>query len=381
MQKIPLIDTHTGGEPTRVVFADRFFTENESTFRDDPTWKFFIRNSDPVAVRNQLRDHADWIRRSLVNEPRGGDFMVGAWVSSAADPDNLASVVFFNNVGYLGMCGHGLIGVVEAMRYTGRVAIGRHRIETPAGIVAFTLHEDHSVTFDNVPSYRDQTKVSVSLSAPSAATQSGLNGDCVVGDIAYGGNWFFLVDVPSIELKDSAELLRYCLTVRDALRRHGITGRDGAEIDHIELGSPLSTIADQATNSAEAADDLKHPIRGGRNFVLCPGGHYDRSPCGTGTSAKVACLAADGKLSPDEVWTQESIVGSRFEASYRLVDGEPGGSRADAEDRRIIASVRGRAFVTAETVGVLDPDDPFCTGISINPKVREQVLGVLETIK
>jgi proline racemase len=347
MKRLPVIDTHTGGEPTRVIFAEEAFAPQTLKVADSSESNHGLLQAlavlrDPVAIRDHLRDQADFIRRSLVTEPRGSDFMVGAWVSPPVDTDHIASVVFFNNVGYLGMCGHGLIGVVEALRHSGRITVGRHRVETPVGNVAFTLHQDHSVTFENVPSYRYRSNVPVSLHDDLAT---------VTGDIAYGGNWFFLVDVAKIEMNDQSELLRHCLEIREALRRQGITGKDGAEIDHVELEVSFSSPVEP---------------RGGRNFVLCPGGHYDRSPCGTGTSAKVACLAAEGKLEPSETWVQESVIGSRFDASYRHYDpghSEPGHSEPG---NQFIVSIRGRAFVTAETNCVLDPDDPFRFGVAAN---------------
>jgi 4-hydroxyproline epimerase len=177
-----------------------------------------------------------------------------------------------------------------------------------------------------VPAYRQAHQVSVDV--PGAGR--------ITGDIAWGGNWFFLVeDHPlALELRCVQQLTSIAWAIRRALRANGITGDGGQEIDHIELYGPPT---------APGADS--------KNFVLCPGGAYDRSPCGTGTSAKLACLAADGKLAPGEVWRQESIIGSVFEASYRLDQGH------------VVPSITGSAFVTAESTLLLDPADPLCMGI------------------
>ncbi|TWT94226.1 proline racemase family protein [Neorhodopirellula pilleata] len=327
MKPISLIDTHTGGEPTRVVF-------NDGTILPE------VAGNDADEMRRRLRDDADWIRRSVLLEPRGSESMVGAWVTMIESDDTnghnvKASIVFFNNTGYLGMCGHGLIGVVEAMRYRGDLLPGEHRFATPAGLIVATLHDDHRVSFENVPSYRDRKNVPIRIDLPASDSASGESiSREIVGDIAYGGNWFFLVKVEAVRQDELAMLMRYSLAIKSALQRDGITGADGAEIDHIELCQPL-----------------KDEPSGGKTFVLCPGGHYDRSPCGTGTSAKVACLVDDGDLAPGDAWIQESVIGSRFSATYRILDGQTK------------VTVTGRAFVNGETKCVFDNDDPFRFGI------------------
>jgi 4-hydroxyproline epimerase len=262
----------------------------------------------------------------VVNEPRGSDVMVGALLCMPVDRACAAGVIFFNNVGYLGMCGHGTIGLITTLSYLGRIGSGKHFIETPVGKVTCVLHENGEVTVENVPSYRLATQVSLEV--------AGLGR--IHGDVAWGGNWFFLVEDHGLEL--SLNNLD-CLTestwaIRTALASRGITGANGAEIDHIEL-----------FGSSEV------PGVDSRNFVLCPGKAYDRSPCGTGTSAKLACLYADGKLSPAEVWRQESIVGSIFEGRIAVRDGE------------IYPSIKGSAFVNGEAELILDSRDPFCMGI------------------
>jgi len=263
-----------------------------------------------------------------VLEPRGSDVVVGALLCEPVSADAAAGVVFFNNAGYLGMCGHGTIGLVASLAHMGRIGIGEHRIETPVGTVTTTLHEDGSVSVRNVPAYRHLRQAAVEL--PGHGT--------VRGDVAWGGNWFFLVSEHGqrVASDNLAALTDYTAALRKALTAQGITGADGAEIDHIELFA----------DDSEGADS--------RNFVLCPGNAYDRSPCGTGTSAKIACLAADGKLAPGEVWKQASVIGSVFEASYAL-DGEG----------RVIPTLRGRAHISAEATLLIDDADPFGWGIRL----------------
>jgi len=252
--------------------------------------------------------------------------MVGALLSEPADPSCAAGVIFFNNVGYLGMCGHGTIGLVATLAFMKKIAPGEHRLETPVGTVSAVLHPNGEVTVNNVPSYRHAANVAVSVPGHGV----------VRGDIAWGGNWFFLVrEHPlSLSLDNVEELTNFTWAIRLALGQQKITGAQNQEIDHVELYGP---------------SDL--PSVDSKNFVLCPGKAYDRSPCGTGTSAKLACLYADGKLKEGQVWRQESIVGSVFEGSVKVRDGQ------------VYPSIRGSAFVNAEAELVLDPGDPFCLGI------------------
>ncbi|HEY3391778.1 MAG TPA: proline racemase family protein [Lacipirellulaceae bacterium] len=307
---IRVIDSHTGGEPTRVVIDGA------------PD----LGGGNMAARRERMRESCDWLRTSLVTEPRGSEWMVGAVLQKPVSPHAAAGVIFFNNVGYLGMCGHGLIGVAATLAYLEKIEHGRHIFETPVGDVTVELREDGAVSFENVPSFRRVKGASVMLP----------DGRDVVGDVAWGGNWFFFTNTDrQMTLDDVPELTRFTMQIRRALEQSGITGNDGATIDHIELVGPP---ADPAVADA-------------RNFVLCPGGEYDRSPCGTGTSAKAACLAADGKLAPGQVWRQESIVGSIFEASYRPVEGG------------ILPTITGRAFVNGDLRLVIDARDPFRFGI------------------
>ena len=311
MHAIEVIDSHTGGEPTRVVVAG---------FPD-------LGGGDMAARRDRFRAEHDRWRSAIACEPRGSDTMVGALLQQPVATDAVAGVIFFNNVGYLGMCGHGMIGVVRTLAHMGRIGTGTHTLETPVGNVTAELHADGRVTIDNVESWREASKVSVHVAGHGTVT----------GDVAWGGNWFFITSTCStaVALENWRELTNYSSAIRDALVSAGVTGRAGAEIDHVELNAASPT----------AGVDC-------RNFVLCPGLAYDRSPCGTGTSAKLACLAADGKLQPGEVWRQESLLGSVFEASYT------------ASANGIRPRITGTAHIMAEGQLLIDPADVFGWGIA-----------------
>lgn len=305
MHSVPFVDSHTAGEPTRVILEVPFDL-----------------GSGSLAERREIfAAKYDSYRRAFCTEPRAGDTTVGALLVPPFDPTCSAGVIFFNNVGYLSMCGHGTIGLVRTLEYLGRLQPGPHRIDTPVGAVGATLHTDGRVSVENVASYRAEKGFVVPV--------DGLGK--IAGDIAWGGNWFFLIENHGLEiaLKNREELTDYSVRVKQALALHPETQK----IDHIELFGP-SQVADS------------------RNFVLCPGGAYDRSPCGTGTSAKLACLCAEGKLSPGQTWRQESVIGTVFEATYRL----------DGTDS-IIPTITGSAFVNAKGEIVLDEQDPFQFGI------------------
>ena len=309
-RQLQVIDSHTGGEPTRVVI---------SGFPD--------LGGGSMAERMEVFRHDfDHYRSAIVNEPRGNDAMVGALLCEPVDPACAAGVIYFNNVGYLGMCGHGTMGLIVTLAYLGRIKPGVHRLETTVGTVAATLHEDGQVSVANVLSYRLASGVAVDV--PGHGT--------ITGDVAWGGNWFFLVNAhgQQLTLAHLEDLTEFTWRIRQALNAQGITGADGQEIDHIELFAPSDQPGVQS-----------------KNFVLCPGKAYDRSPCGTGTSAKLACLYADGKLRAGEIWRQESIVGSIFEGTIR-VDGD-----------KVYPTIKGSAFVNAEATLLLDERDPFCWGI------------------
>lgn len=305
MNKIRIIDSHTGGEPTRVVISGGPELGN-----------------GPLPERVKLlQKRYDQFRSAVVNEPRGSDVLVGALLIEPTDKSCAAGVIFFNNVGYLGMCGHGSIGVVVTLAHLGRITPGEHRIETPVGIIAATLHPDGEVSVTNVPSYRKAKTATVKVPGIGLVT----------GDVAWSGNWFFLIEHhgQQLELTNVDRLTDYTWRVRRAVNEQGYP-----EVDHIELFGPP-----------------RSPGANARNFVLCPGKAYDRSPCGTGTSAKLACLAADGKLAEGEAWVQESILGSTFTGRYRR-DGD-----------RVIPTITGTAFVTSEATLLLNEADPFCWGI------------------
>ncbi|QPE19258.1 4-hydroxyproline epimerase [Providencia rettgeri] len=309
--KIEVIDSHTAGEPTRLVIDG-----------------FPDLGQQSVAVRlDILRNSHDIWRRTTILEPRGNDILVGALLCKPQNPAATAGVIFFNNQGYLGMCGHGTIGLVASLHFLGHITYGNHLIETPVGDVTAQLHQDGSVSIQNVYSYRYRKAVRVDV--PDLGT--------VIGDIAWGGNWFFLVEQSpvAIDFQNIKLLTEVSLKIKQALVDQGIYGKDGQEIDHIELfGS--------------------HPNANSQSFVLCPGGAYDRSPCGTGTSAKLACLAADKKLAAGEIWHQASVIGSQFQASFQ-----------QADENGIIPTIRGHAYISGKNTLLIDEQDPFRFGISV----------------
>ena len=310
IQRIEVIDSHTAGEPTRLVL----FGGPE------------LGGGSLIDRLKRFRLEHDCFRSAVVNEPRGSEVLVGALLCEPANPGCAAGVIFFNNVGYLGMCGHGTIGVIVSLAYLGKLKPGRHRIETPVGVVSATLHDSGKVTVENIPSHRSRKSVPVNVSGYGE----------VRGDVAWGGNWFFLIEEHrlNLTLKHVKELTDFACAVKHALASDGVTGDNRAEIDHIELFAP----------SSNGHSDS-------RNFVLCPGNAYDRSPCGTGTSAKMACMYADGKLFPGQIWRQEGILGTVFEGSIQVENGV------------VLPSITGSAYVTAESSLILDADDPFRMGI------------------
>jgi proline racemase len=306
---VEVVDSHTEGEPTRVVVQG--WPEPEGATMADR--------------RAFLLARQDHLRQAVVCEPRGHDAVVGALLTAPVAPGSLAGVVFFNNAGALGMCGHGLIGLVETLRFLGRLGPGTLRVDTPVGTVGVTLGEDGAVTIENVPAFCHARDVAVDV--PGLGRVS--------GDVAWGGNWFFLAELDEpLELANAARLLELTTRILVALRAQGTTGVDGAPIDHVELFGPP-----------------RRPDADSRNFVLCPGLAYDRSPCGTGTSAKMAALHARGTLAPGARWRQESVTGSLFEGWL------------EARDGALVPHVRGRAFVTGRAVLYLDPRDPLRGGL------------------
>lgn len=319
--RIEVIDSHTAGEPTRCVLSG------------GPDL-----GSGPIAERlERFRQHHDSYRRAILCEPRGSDVLVGALLVTPLDPVCAAGVIFFNNAGYLGMCGHGMIGVGVTLAYLKRIQPGEHLIETPVGIVNITLDSEAQVSIRNVPSYRFRSGVVVEV--PGYGN--------VIGDVAWGGNWFFIVRQHSCELarklniREVEPLAAFAWEIRRALNRAGINGADSAEIDHIELFA----------EPEDAANDS-------RNFVLCPGKAYDRSPCGTGTSAKMACLAADGSLEAGHQWRQEGILGTVFQGSFEIEE-----KAYSFHGPRIRPTITGSAYVTSEATLLFYSGDPFRLGV------------------
>lgn len=309
MKTIHVIDSHTAGEPTRVVM---------SGFPD-------LGQGSLAQRRETFRDSYDHWRSAIACEPRGSDTMVGALLLEPTDPRCCAGVIFFNNVGYLGMCGHGTIGLTRTLAHVGRIQPGEHLIETPVGVVGVTLHADGKVSIDNVESYRFVANAEVDV--PDIGK--------VKGDIAWGGNWFFITkQTPApLDIAHRNALSNYTIAVQQALEANGIRGENGGVIDHVEI-------------SGDAPDGS-----GARNFVMCPGGAYDRSPCGTGTSAKIACLAADNELGEGERWIQQGILGSAFEGSYRK------------GERGVMPTIIGQAWITGTAQILIEESDPLAWGI------------------
>jgi 4-hydroxyproline epimerase len=310
-ESVSVVDSHTEGEPTRVVIDG---------------WPALM-SATMEERREELarRDEALW--RAVVLEPRGHDAMVGALLTPSVTSGAAAGVVFFDNVGPLWMCGHGTIGVVRTLAFLERIAPGPMRIDTPAGTVGAELAPDGLVTIENVPAFCHARDVVVEVPGVGRMT----------GDVAYGGNWFFLTELPgeAIALANLERLTAITIATQRALSEQGITGTEGAPIDHVELFGPPT-----------------RPDADSKNFVMCPGGAYDRSPCGTGTSAKLAALRARGKLEPGQRWRQESITGSLFTGWL--------------EERRgaLIPRIQGRAYITGRSTLFFDRSDPFREGFS-----------------
>ncbi len=310
IRALEVIDSHTGGEPTRVIVSG---------------WPqpvgVTMENRLQYMVKNQ-----DHLRKASICEPRGHDAMVGALLTPPINSGSITGVIFFNDVGYLGMCGHALIGTVSTLKFMGKIGSGKMRIDTPAGTVSAELGEDGMVTLENVYSYL--YKENVKIEVPGLGE--------VNGDIGYGGNWFFMTDSVPLEpkMENLEALMSTAKLIRKTLEERGIAGPEGEKIDHVEYyGKPVN------------------PRAHSRNFVLCPGNAYDRAPCGTGTSAKLAALHHKGKLKVGELWIQESITGSIYECYLMEKEGQ------------LIPVIRSPAFVVSQTTLFFNPTDPFCWGI------------------
>lgn len=307
-----VVDSHTAGQPTRVV-VDGGPHLGEGSLKER---------------LDRFRTSHDRFRSIVVGEPRGSDALVGALLCTPTDPSCTTGVIFFDSAGYLGMCGHGIIGLIATLEYLGLIkGVGSHRVETPVGVVTAELHASGDVSIQNVPSFRHRSNVAININASTKYT----------GDVAWGGNWFFLVNDHSEDLSFGRveRLTEVTRSIRDALVRDGITGANGEKIDSVALFGP----------------PLRRDARS-RNFVLRFGKAYGRSPCGTGMSAKLACLFEDGVLAEKENWRQESIVGTVFDGSVNIVDGA------------IRPTVRGSAYVTAEATLIIDERDPLSWGIN-----------------
>lgn len=306
------IDSHTGGQPTRVIIEGG-------------------PDLGGGSLEDQLRclaEEHDDLRRRTILQPKCSEEMVGALLCQSPNPECTAGVIFFNNAGYLGMCGHGTIGLAVTLAYLGRLPLGTHLIDTPSGTVRVELKSDNEVAVENVPSYRLHKDIGLWIDGVGE----------VRGSVAWGGNWFFLAEKCPVEFSRNniPELTKVASAIKRGLVENAIFGADGAEIDHVEL---FASSPDPDVDS--------------RNFVLCPGLAYDRSPCGTGTSAKIACLAEDGELMPGEQWVQESIVGSRFVGSYRR-----------SSNGRVIPSITGSAHIIGDIKLIEQSGDPFAQGFS-----------------
>ena len=261
-----------------------------------------------------------------VLEPRGHNAMVAALLTSPVQAGSTTGVIFMNDVGVLGMCGHGLIGVIKTLQYLGRISYETVQVDTVAGTVMASASSDGTISITNVPSSCTRFDVEIDL-----------DGRRYRGDIAYGGNWFFLVDADDdtiIDISNVERLMSLTRALRARLYAAGITGDDGSVIDHVELTGPPQRLG---------ADS--------RNFVLCPGNAYDRSPCGTGTSAKMASLYARGKLPLGQAWRQEGILGSVF---VGRLSGEGGG---------LVPTITADAHITSEARLIFEDADPFRSGI------------------
>ena len=311
VERIKVIDSHTGGEPTRVVVQGGPDLGNGS-----------------MAERLEIfKTQYDNYRTAIIGEPRGSDVVVGAMLCEPVNPNNAAGLLFFNNAGYLGMCGHGSMGFLVTLFHIGRIGLGQHSIETPVGEITATLEDANTVVINNVPSYRKTKNMTVEVEGYGVFT----------GDLAWGGNWFFICGDHGLDLSYSKidELSEYSNAIMAQIVKDNILPEDQLEMLHVEF----------YVASEKEGVDVK-------SFVMCPGNQYDRSPCGTGTSAKMSCLVADGKLAEGDTWRQESVIGSVFEGSVTLKNDE------------ILPHIKGQAHVCAENTLLLDSEDPFVWGIS-----------------
>ena len=313
-ERLRVIDSHTIGEPTRVVL-------DESLVAGLDLGGGSVRDR-----RDQFRDRCDHVRSALVGDPRGTTAMVGVILVPPADPTCRFGAFYVNRVGYLDMCGHATIGLAVTLGARGIIEPGDFRLESPAGVVGVTWHGGGEAAFECVPPRRIAQNLALACD----------DGSQVTGDVATSGLWFYLCRDHGILVEPTAipALTARAWSIRRALEARGISGDGGEVIDHVVLLGPP-----------------RDPGNDGRAFVLCPDGAFDRSPCGTGTSALVGCLFEDGILTAGRTWRQESVLGGVYEASIRR------------ERDILVPTVRGRAWLTAETTLHFAGDDPYRTGL------------------
>jgi 4-hydroxyproline epimerase len=312
--RLRVIDSHTIGEPTRVVI-------DESLVAGLDLGMGSVRER-----RDRFRDRYDHVRSALVGDPRGTNAMVGVILVPPADPSCRFGAFCVNRVGYLDMCGHATIGLAVTLGSQRIIEPGSFRLETPAGVVGVMWHGGGAASFECVPPRRIAKGLALACD----------DGSRVTGDVATSGLWFFICRDHGLAVEPAAipALTERAWSIRRALEARGITGDGGEVIDHVVLLGPPH-----------------EPGNDGRAFVLCPDGAFDRSPCGTGTSALVGCLLDDGILAEGRTWRQESVLGGVYEARIRREQGVA------------VPTVRGRAWLTAETTLHFAADDPYRIGL------------------
>jgi 4-hydroxyproline epimerase len=301
---VKILDSHAGGAPTRLMLSG------------GPEL-----GAGPLAERAKVfQEKHDRFRRATVGEPRGSDAVMGALLVEPHDKGCQAGLIFFSNAGYPSLSAHGIIGSVVSLAHLGRIKPGPVKLDTPAGPVSAVLGAGGEVSFENVPAYRREKDLPLYL--PGV-------GDVNV-DLAYGGAWFCLIEQHDqrLALDNLPQLTDYCARIRQAVSDSGFP-----EIDHVALFGPGTQAG---ANS--------------RDFVLGPGKTYERSPSGAATSARLACLAADGKLAAGAEWVQEGILGSVLRAKYRK------------QGDKIIPTITGHGYIMGEGTLLLDPADPFAWG-------------------
>jgi proline racemase len=327
---ITAVDSHTEGMPTRVI-----------TGGVGP-----IPGATMAERRLHFMAHMDDLRLLLMREPRGHGAMSGAILQPPSRPDADWGVVFIEVSGCLPMCGHGTIGVASVLVETGMVVVSEPetvvRLDTPAGLVeARVAVQDgraRSVTLRNVPAFLHERDREVEV--PGLGT--------VAYDLAFGGNFYAILPAASIGLDvdpaRSGELIDAGLAIMAAIDAEGGPVHPGDPgirgCHHVILHAP----------GLDGAD--------GRAATAIHPGWLDRSPCGTGTSARMAQLHARGELALDTPWVHESVIGTRF--TGRLV------AEADAAGRpAVVPEITGRAWITGTAQYLLDPEDPFPAGFAL----------------